>query len=156
MDCKECQDIIITDYLDREINAEKKKLVEAHLAECSACREYMIAVSKSAVEPFKKVEIVTPPLSVWRRIKEAIESESSLFPVPRVFYIPRPVFAMATVVVLALFIGIFTKFYINSHEVARLQSQEEVEYLASLFAENSYASNGEDTGYGTAIEEYLL
>jgi hypothetical protein len=160
MKCRDYRDMIITDYLDREITAEKKKLVEEHLAECVSCREYMAAVLKSSIEPFKKVEKIAPSISVWTRIKETIEAENRPFLAPKVFCIPRnvfrPVFAMASVAVLVLFIGVLTKFYINRYEVARLRSQEKIVYFASLFGENGYTSDSEDIGYGTAIEEYFL
>jgi len=167
MNCKRFQKMIITDYLDGEINAERKKLVEEHLTRCSHCREFKEAVTKSVIEPFRKAEKVKPSDSIWHRIKERIEGEieRSLTPRPaadlienlkRIFYVPRPVFVVATVMVVVLFLGIFTKLYTSKQEITRLQSEEQVEYIAYLFTENGDMSNGEDVGYGTAIEEYFL
>lgn len=167
MKCKKVKDMILTDYSDREMRPEEGMLVEKHLALCKACREFASVVTKSAIEPFRKVETQKPLDSIWHRIKETIEAEARqetrpyLIPnltdkLKNFIYIPRPVFAIATVVVVALFLGIFTKLYTNRQEIARSQSQEQVEYLANLLGENGYVSNGEDIGYGTAIEEYFL
>lgn len=155
MKCKKFQDIMITDYLDGEIDAEKKKLVEEHLAVCSHCREYKAAVTKSTVEPFRKAETINPSDSVWRRIKEKIEEDRPSL-APRVFYIPRPVFSLAVVIALALFLGILAKFYINKQEIAKVQSERQVDYFSYLFRGNGYISSREGVGYGTAIEEYFL
>lgn len=156
MRCRKIQDLIVTDYSDNEISPENKNLVEEHLANCSRCREYKTILTKFAIEPFRKIRTSKPSDSVWRRIKEAIEPENRFSLAPKFFYIPRPVFALATAMVLVLFLGIFAKAYINKQEIARLHSQEQVEYLTSLFRGNDYVSNSEGMSYGTAIEEYFL
>jgi len=167
MKCKKVKDMILTDYSDKEIKPEQRELIEKHLAQCKACREFASMVRKSAMDPFRKVKTQRPLDSIWHRIKETVEVEAQQetrpYPVPNLIdklknfiYIPRPVFAVATVMVAVLALGIFTKLYINKQEITRVRSEEQVEYLAHLFGENGYALNGEDVGYGTAIEEYFL
>jgi len=167
MKCKKVKDMILTDYSDKEIRPEQRGLIEKHLAQCKACREFVSMVRKSAMDPFRKVKTQRSLDPIWHRIKETIEVETQQetrpYPVPDLIdklknfiYIPRPVFAVATVMVAVLVLGIFTKLYIDKQEIAMVRSEEQVEYLAHLFGENGYALNGEDAGYGTAIEEYFL
>ncbi|MFC1666545.1 zf-HC2 domain-containing protein [Candidatus Omnitrophota bacterium] len=167
MKCKKVKNMILTDYSDKEIKATQKELIEEHLAQCRACREFASMVTKSVIGPFRKIETKEPLDSIWYRIKEKIEAETQqeTRPYPthnlmdklrNFIYIPKPIFAVATAMVLVLCLGIFTKFYSSKQEIVNMQSREQVEYLAYLFTENSYGSNGENVDYNTAIEEYFL
>ncbi|MBU1062281.1 MAG: zf-HC2 domain-containing protein [Candidatus Omnitrophica bacterium] len=167
MNCRRVKDMILTDYSDREIEPDQRELIEKHLAQCKTCRAFASMVRRSAIEPFIKAEPQKPLDSVWHRIKEKIEAETRQearpYSIPNLkdklktfIYIPRPVFTVAIVMVLVIALSVVAKLQVNKQEVASIQSEEQIEYLVNLFGENAYVSNGEDVGYGTAIEEYFL
>ena len=72
MKCKEIQDLMITDYLDDRLTSQQKTLIEAHLKECVACREFLAVVKKTVVAPFERSESHVPPESIWQRIQKAL------------------------------------------------------------------------------------
>ena len=120
MNCEKIKDMILEGYLDKETGSEERGLIERHLAECNSCREFVSVVTKSAIEPFKKAEIHKVPDSIWHRIKEAIESERQpdarpsstpnlIATLKNIFYIPKPVLVAASLIIMAAFLGLFTK-----------------------------------------------
>ena len=108
MNCKKIKGLIITGYLDNQLNEKLKQQVEGHLSVCNQCREFEKSLRNVAVEPFKNLKEITPADSVWQRIRESIEAEQSrqqedvltyaknyLQPF---FNFRRPVFATITVI----------------------------------------------------------
>jgi len=68
MDCKKIQELIITDYLDNEMN---NKLVERHIESCDDCRKFLILTQKTIVDPLSKAK--KDHLSrelIWARLQE--------------------------------------------------------------------------------------
>jgi predicted anti-sigma-YlaC factor YlaD len=141
MRCRKIRDLIITDYMDNEISPANKDLVDRHLKDCGRCREYKAVLTRSAIEPFRKIEAIKPSDSVWRGIKAAIQPERRPSLMPGFFYVPERAFALATVAVMIFFLGILAKTYMDRQETAGLDSPDQTEYFI---------------GYGTAIEEYFL
>lgn len=73
MNCKECQKLLITDYLDNELPEEENRLVEVHLSECRECgRFYEDALAESKV--FKEAGEVRPSEAVFLRIQALIRT----------------------------------------------------------------------------------
>jgi len=173
MNCKEYQEIILTDYLDDQVSKENKQKIENHLSSCRECREFAVIAQKSVIEPFKMAERVTPPEAVWENIMEEMTEERSGNQVNwleglKKFLAPKPVFAYgALVCIVLIFImqnsGVKQISHvenINSQTQEVVQKQmnepqleifESIEFLATLFDEN----NGIEE-YGTSIEEYFL
>jgi len=77
MDCSKVRDIIITDYVDAELEEQRKQEIDRHLQSCAACRAFAAAVSKMAVDPLRKAEIEEPPAFLWTRIKSHLEPDHS-------------------------------------------------------------------------------
>ncbi len=75
MKCNKCRDIIITDYVDGELNEQGKLEIDRHLQECDACRTFAAAVLKIAVYPLKQTALEEPPAFLWTRIKSRLEQE---------------------------------------------------------------------------------
>jgi len=106
MNCEKVRELLLTDYVDRELDADTAALVGAHLARCASCKAFEATVLHAAVEPFKAAAPSTPPAHVWKRIERAIASE----PKRRVFLaFPKPVFVMATVTMLVVAIALFAR-----------------------------------------------
>ncbi|MDD5258764.1 MAG: zf-HC2 domain-containing protein [bacterium] len=75
MKCDKYRDIIITDYVDGELDEQGKQEIDRHLRDCSACRAYAAAVSNLTVEPLRKAMPVEPPAFLWTRIKSRLAQE---------------------------------------------------------------------------------
>jgi anti-sigma factor RsiW len=75
MNCNKFRDIIITDYVDDELDAQGKQEIERHLQDCAACRAFAAAVSEMAVGPFRKSALEKPPAFLWTRIQSHLEQD---------------------------------------------------------------------------------
>lgn len=172
MKCKECQEYILTDYVDDQLNEEVKREIHAHLSSCRECREFSAMAQKTAIEPFEKCERLAPRETVWQNIKNEItkddfENQADWLSKLKNALFPRPVFVFATVCSFILMvIALNPK---NKHEeLAKNGAQkqdvigenihspvfdllEEISYVAYLAGEDEDSS-----GYGTSIEEYFL
>ncbi len=73
MNCSKFRDIIITDYIDDELDQQEKQEIDRHLQGCAACRSFAAAVSKITVDPLRKAEMEDPPAFLWTRIKSHLE-----------------------------------------------------------------------------------
>ena len=165
MNCKEVQELILTDYLDDELKSEKEKEIEEHISGCQQCHEFKTTVKKALAEPFKRLERAFPREEVWHKIKREIETEKQQLPVAGlierikgVFLLPRNVFALITVVVAIVTIFVmFVPLQRNNQEVLTVNTEKQVENLAFLAdGIDYYSSETEDVSYGTTIEEYFL
>jgi predicted anti-sigma-YlaC factor YlaD len=56
---------LISSYHDKELDEEKKKLVEEHLKECPECRREFEEMGKFE-EVMSKMELKKPPKEVWQ------------------------------------------------------------------------------------------
>ncbi len=159
MNCEKIQELILTDYLDGEMDAKWKEELEAHVSECSACKEFVTAVGKSAFEPFLKAQIQRPPEHVWNKIKENILSAPQEKPnvlaeiwshFQNAVLIPKP--ALAFAMVLLLIIGAGTMKHVTNH--SQFNTADQVEYFAQVM--DSDLTANDDTEYGTSVEQYFL
>ena len=158
MNCKKAQDLILTDYLDGEMRGKEKERIEEHLEGCRECREFSVAAGKVGNGLFLGAERAEVPEYLWRRVRETIFAEelkrrtfaSVIFEkLKAILYIPRPILAIATVVVLLLAIGTVTTIKINNQAT---RDAEYFEYLAGA-VDNSINDNG---SFGTSIEKYFM
>ena len=165
MNCKQVQKLILTDYLDEQLNSEQKREIEAHIAGCQQCHQFENAAKKFVVEPFKRLERAFPREEVWHKIKREIETEKQQLSVAGlierikgVFLLPRNVFALITVVVAIVTIFVmFVPLQRNNQEVLTVNTEKQIENLAFLAdGIDYYSSETEDVSYGTTIEEYFL
>lgn len=173
--CKKIQELILTDYLDGEM--EDKSLVEQHLASCVACKEFL-ALARQVVEPLENAQkSFLSQEEVWSRIQEEISAEEAFEPVDEPEFdlwerliswvsSPRPVFAMSTFAVVIVSILVFSlngpkvelakKLPASQQELSQTKAiailaDSQEEYLAYLFNEDEEAE-----GYGTSMETYFL
>ena len=161
MNCEKIQELILTDYLDDQMDKSQKKYLEEHLARCPHCLEFSETVKKAAFEPFVNADKPNPPESVWSNIEESILAEQQgkanvlanlwekfKFSAP----ISRPAFAFATVVTLALLVGTLTQFKIQQGDSAK----EQMEYLNYLTNPSDGLSANGGQGFNTSVEKYFL
>lgn len=159
MNCKDAQELILTDYLDGEAKRQAREAIEEHLAACAACREFHAVVSKVAKEPFVNAGRMTPPVTIWQNVKSAIAAEEErkrgflsgiLERLKHTFYIPNPAVAVATALMIIILFGVATKFLVSRQDSSAGARPDEA-YYADYLAEPS-----DENGFGTSIEKYFL
>jgi predicted anti-sigma-YlaC factor YlaD len=163
MNCKKARELIMTDYSDGELSRALTKKIERHLLICSECRQLTLELRKRAIEPFKKAEEVKPSDSVWYQIREAIASGESQQPEGFLaylrdiwrgaYYLPRPVYATAAVMVIILAVTVFARQPLTKQKLVNQYLKEEMEFLVNLRSEPK--KNSSDT-LATKIEMSFL
>ncbi len=161
MNCKQIQEILLTDEADGTLDAQRSRELADHLAGCPACREFKETLTAHVLAPLRSAPRVRPPEFIWDNIKEAISAgraeEKTEFAerLARLFAPAcRPVYAAAFALVLFVAAAVFFGWGTIS-QTARNFSDEQVRFMAGLTA----ADNGADDpaeGFGTDIEEFLL
>src|SRR4051812_23957848 len=73
--CKKFQDLILTDYIDGEIDQKTREMIDSHVRACPQCQRLAEDVKQNLVAPFKSVERENVPDQVWISLKEKIENE---------------------------------------------------------------------------------
>lgn len=148
MNCKMAQELLMTGYIDDELDAEKRGMVKEHLAGCPSCAAFEAGLRMYAVEPFKGASGVLPPESVWHRIAGSIKEEretGSVFTELRrsaaaVFSFPKPVFLAATMAMMLIAAAVFLHYRYADDRSLRLYIEEEMTYISSP-AENADAAD---------------
>jgi anti-sigma factor RsiW len=162
--CKIVQDLILTDYLDGQLDAKQEKNVEEHLAQCRQCREFAAAARKVTIDPFANARKIDTPEFLWSRIKDSILAEQQEEKtcaladfwqrVESFFRVPLPVLARSTIIVLILIIGTVAQLTFNHKRSAR--AQEQVDYFGYLADDSGDVTLNGNNGLGTLIEQYFL
>lgn len=163
MKCKEIQELIMTDYIDGEMSDELYKEVKKHVDGCVQCKQFEQTVRQTAVEPFKKAPIVTPPESVWINIKDTIQHEQEKGRFANIrerligsFRIKKPVFAVA-VITAAIFVAVLlTRKTSNNRDMVNSYLEEQIGFIAELDSEGERFLDEDDIDFGTVIEEFLM
>ncbi|MDD5492988.1 MAG: zf-HC2 domain-containing protein [bacterium] len=75
MKCNKYRDIIITDYVDGELNEREKQEIDRHVRDCASCRAFAAAVSAVTIEPLRKTMPEEPPAFLWTRIQSRLEQD---------------------------------------------------------------------------------
>lgn len=162
MNCRDIQELLLTDYLDARLPDGRKSLVDSHLHQCTACAAFW-AKARAAVDPLKSAPGVDVGPALWTRIKEGISAQEeqkwqkALTPgfvekLHGLFHVPRPVYVLATVVLLFVMVGLPSELAMFSPKVAS-NGLEQAQYLSSLVSETSDNTLAEATG---PIENYFL
>ena len=171
MNCEEIKDIIVTDYLDREVNEEMSRCIESHISKCSNCYQFENMLKLKVVDPFKSMKVSAPPDSVWINIKDNIKhgqrvnDESGILDVllhkARIlFSIKRPVFAVLMLMVVITVGTLFIKTKLNndteSDSFIREYLNEHVEFLTELDLYGDDYMEMNNFYFHTSIENYLF
>jgi anti-sigma factor RsiW len=166
MNCKQVQEIIITDYIDSQIGDKSKRVIDQHLAHCHACKDFLISIKNEAVAPFRNARKAVPDEFLWARIKQTIEAEQEKqldkYFIPDLWerfrsalHFPRPAFALATLVTMILMIGTTGQFFFQSMFV-KINGQEQMEYISTLIDEPSDVAGNIGNNPPTPLEKYFL
>ena len=164
MNCKRIQELLITDYIDEQMADKAKSLIDQHLAQCHACAGYLTSIKRVAVSPFVNASKDVPDQALWAQIKQTIEEEqqqqleASLKPnfwerIRSSVHIPRPAFALATIVTMIFMICSTGQLFFSA-PVVKINGQDQVAYLSSLIDDPIDMNNGNDSQ--TPIEKVFL
>jgi predicted anti-sigma-YlaC factor YlaD len=69
MNCRKIQDIIMTDYIDNELDETARKAIDAHVRQCAECHAVKQALMATVIVPLRGAATVPPP-DMWAAIQE--------------------------------------------------------------------------------------
>ena len=172
MNCKKCikiQELLMTDYLDGELEQGVLQSIQQHMDNCIHCKQFEQKMQEIRV-PFnkmKKVKHVEPPARVWANICEKITVEQrlqsgSLFEhwlewLREFLFIRKPVFPVFPVfatAAIALAVVLFALIFIRMPEKTNGLDDMLAEDIGVMT--DSFKENGTIDDFGTSIEEYFL
>ncbi len=165
MNCKKAQELILTDYLDNQMNEEERIGVKLHLAHCRNCEEFFLAAKKTVFDPFAGLEKKAPPEFVWFRIKENIPVKAQrrasfaaylLEKLRPLVYNPRPALAVLTAVSIVVLAGVMARIQLNNQEFSLVNTKGQIEYFSRSIEAPADVIASEEIGFGTQIEKYFL
>ena len=158
--CDHIKDLILTDYIDGELDKNFAMSVEAHLLDCSDCRAFFKEVKYNAALPFQQASHQPPPAGLWGAIKQNIEHENQvgnpladfIDKLKGLFVFPRmvPVFASFILMFLA---GSVT---LNTIHIQQAKEKDQGEYMISLLSSPVPSVAYDNNDGGTPIEHYFL
>lgn len=161
MQCKDIQELLKSDHLDRESGQQEEQAIKEHLNHCPECRSLEKELSAQRAI-FHKAARLQPPERLWHNIRDAIvserlEQESSENPaflerLKDLIWYRRPAFALASVLAMVIFAAVLTKGIINKQQILSQQNYREIVSVYSLNVENNDSFENMDT----IIEEYFL
>lgn len=158
--CEQIKELILTDYLDGELDKNTVDGIESHLLDCGDCRAFFKEVKNNTTLPFQKVLRQPVPVELWSAIKENIENENRptnpladfLDQFRGLIVFPKlvPVFASIVLMFLA---GSVT---LNTVQIQQAKDKEQGEYLVALLEPTGPSTQGDNNDLGTPIEHYFL
>lgn len=162
--CEKIKEILLTSYIDNELDEKTRKEVEQHLAGCYGCRE-LESLAKDVIAPLEKAGLMEPSSDVWASIEEQISvpeqvevSEPFWEVIRRTVLRPVPAAAVSFLVIGFLFFSVFYNMgqktvdpaldkYFSNH--IRF-----LDYLESNGGE--YYTDNDHLGLISPIEKYLF
>jgi len=162
MGCKKNKDRLITEYVDKELSPEENREVERHLTVCAECREFLKAVRRSSVVPFKEAGTLQPEGVVWQRIQERIEAERArsnggFWKLVDIFVSrfpwPAPLMRAAFVTVVILGVVVLAKWPSSFADPVYGYISEQMTFLSGLKAGDTDLLNGDPKDYSGVLEQ---
>ena len=156
MECKKVQERLITEYLDKEMEAVPQAEIKQHLEGCEGCREFLTTVQAAAVLPFKEAEEMQPDRVVWERIQEKLGAEKArssggfwrlvdalVSHVP----LPVPVMRVAFATALILVVVVLARWPSSYADPVYGYISEQMTFMEALGSGNTDLMNGELKNY---------
>ncbi len=75
MNCETVRELLLTDYLDNELDPAARAEIEAHLTSCNRCRHDHDIIRKVLHVPAESLAPVLPRRDLWPRIEKKIQEE---------------------------------------------------------------------------------
>ena len=158
--CKKFRDLILTDYIDAQLDIAIKTQVEEHLHECASCKAFAQEVKTSLVVPFEKVTRQEVHVYLWQEIEEKIQQQQnlskSLWDLIQGWMegitFPKLVPAVCS---LAMLVFIGSAIFFNQ-QIKQAQNREQGSYLAYVLTSEGSTGQASNGDLGTPIEKYFL
>lgn len=159
-ECKKIKDLILTDFVDGELDVSIKGKVDTHLLACSECRKFTQEVESQLVAPLQGVKRQPVPDHLWSLIKDRIESEGvpaerSGSPIGRLFdafLFPNWAPVLATIAISILVSSV----YFSNLRIDQDRDKEQGEYLIYLLGSADVPAEGDNNGSESPIETFFL
>ncbi len=158
--CDHFKDLLLTDYIDGELDKDLAGSLESHLLDCGDCRAFLKEVKNNAALPFTQARHQPVPAELWDSIRQNIEHENQatdpmgdfIEKLKGLVVFPRlvPVFASLVIMFLA---GSVT---LNTIHVQQAKDKNQGEYLVSLLEPTGALTPSDSSDSGTPIEHYFL
>ena len=165
MNCERIKGLIMTDYIDGEMNAKLRRKVVAHIIACGQCKQFERILRQTAREPFEQFKPLKPPESVWEGVKAAVSSPDvnagSFYQnlwngLCAVFVFPKARFAAVTFA-LVVFVGaIFMRMSIVNKSAINRHIGEQIIFLSYLDEDTVDNFEVSASDFETSIEGYFL
>jgi anti-sigma factor RsiW len=158
--CDHFKELILTDYIDRQLDKNSAGSVESHLLDCSDCRAFLKDVKNNAVLPLQQSLSQPVPAELWAAVRQSIEHDNQAAS-PMAGFIDRlksltvfprmvPIFASLIVMLLA---GSVT---LTTMHIQQAKDKDQGEYLVSLLSPTGLSTVSDNNDLGTPIEHYFL
>lgn len=158
--CDQVKDLILTDFIDGQLDKDAAASVENHLLDCGHCRLFFKEVRNNAAMPFKQAMHQPVPEGLWDAIKQNIEDESQrsspfadfIGQFKGFLALPKmvPVFASLMLMLLAGSVSL------NTIQVQQARDTDQGEYLVSLLSPTASLATSDGNDGATPIEHYFL
>ncbi|MCM8787466.1 MAG: zf-HC2 domain-containing protein [Candidatus Omnitrophica bacterium] len=156
MKCKKVKRLLLTDYIDNEIDEKIKEVVDKHLIACRNCFNFKNDLEKK-LSVLKTTKQITAPDFLWYNFKEKLEAtketKQKLFPLINLEFkklINRaiPITVGISILLLSLF---FTSNTVKRRQLLYKYIGEQIDFLTTI-------TSGEEIEYNNFNSdiEYLL
>lgn len=158
--CGHIRPVLLTDYIDGEIDQDTRKSVEEHLTGCADCKRLVAMVREGLSILSSEAAKKKVPSHIWPSIIEKITREKKTGNAAIDFVRtlverltpPRLVPALVGITLLVL----SASFFLYTQYLKGGYGNGSVEYISGLFANGGSQVTTEQNGLGTPIEEYFL
>ncbi|MEA3489380.1 MAG: zf-HC2 domain-containing protein [Candidatus Omnitrophota bacterium] len=161
MKCGKIRKMILTDYIDGELDPGQRKVVEDHIRSCPRCGELLQIVRDAAVDPLKRAERLQPPEETWHGIKGVIEANRPESPLSglrerlrEILAERKPAFAVLTASILIVIAALVARTYLFDRASLNMYLEEQLSFIDAL--NNGDRENGSYTDIGIPMEDFLL
>ena len=138
MRCDKVRELLLTDYIDGELDAGTLEEIKKHLEGCVSCRQLEKELVEGVVTPLRESGIRQPAEKVWVNIKDRVEkeAESPLIDVfdrvREAFTYRRPALAIVSLAVMAIIASVPVAKYYYERNAAETYIEDQMSFFDSL------------------------
>lgn len=106
--CEHIKEVLMSDYHDGRLSADKRIFIDTHLKDCADCRALSASVYQQTIKPFNHIKSQMPDEFCWHQIKRQIQQAPA--PRPKAFILSwRPALATLSLCVMLIVTGVVYK-----------------------------------------------
>ena len=158
--CDYFKELILTGFIDGQLDKNTAGSVESHLLDCRDCRAFFKEVKHTVVEPIKQVPSKLVPVELWDAIKQGIEQENAVVSpwadlmntLKGLISFPRMVPVFVSLVLMFLVVSVT----LNRMQYQQAQDKDIGTYLVSMLSFKEEVAQTDSKDRATPIEHYFL